>query len=163
MGLESTVLDICNGQLAILRPGAVPKEAIEALIGPVASGPATTDNLTSPGLLKSHYAPRTPLFVHDTAIIHRVPEDNAAFLFFDGASRDVSFFWKKNPAVAATAVLSETGNLLEAAARLFDILHELDRSGFTAIHAQLAPEEGLGVAINDRLRRAASPRTASPR
>jgi L-threonylcarbamoyladenylate synthase len=57
---------------------------------------------------------------------------------------------------AAIAVLSETGNMLEAASRLFETLHELDRLDIKKIHAQYAPEGGLGTAINDRLRRAAA-------
>jgi L-threonylcarbamoyladenylate synthase len=156
-GLESTVLDMSGEKPRVLRPGAVPQEAIEALIGEVADGSAVTNNNpASPGMLKNHYAPRVPLVTHngepeiDGAACH-----NAALLFFDGASRDrwlsVS---KTGTKPAAVAVLSETGDILEAAARLFEMLHELDRPGVRRIYAQLAPEENLGVAINDRLRHA---------
>jgi L-threonylcarbamoyladenylate synthase len=171
-GLESTVLDISGGQPRILRPGAVPQESIEAVIGPVASGNAAgivienaaaihgaaTCGAVSPGLLKSHYAPRIPLLVHDyESLLHETAIDHTAFLFFDGASRDKWLSAGKAallPPPPAAAVLSETGNMLEAAARLFEILHELDRLTVKCIHAQLAPEQGLGAAINDRLRRA---------
>jgi len=160
-GLESTVLDMTCGQPRVLRPGAVPKEAIEALVGAVAVGPAVAhNNPASPGLLKNHYAPRVPLVTHNGELPHGADIDgaachNVALLFFDGASRDK---WLSAPQTgqkpAALAVLSETGDLSEAAARLFETLHDLDRPGVKRIYAQLAPEESLGVAINDRLRRA---------
>ncbi|MDR2717339.1 MAG: threonylcarbamoyl-AMP synthase [Treponema sp.] len=168
-GLESTVLDISGGQPRILRPGAVAKESIEALIGPVASGnaagsaagpAAVTENdaaigAVSPGLLKSHYAPHIPLLAQDyESPRHETEIENAAFLFFDGASRDKWLSGKPKP--QTVTVLSETGNMLEAAARLFETLHELDRLDVRRIYAQLAPEEGLGAAINDRLRRASN-------
>jgi len=90
-----------------------------------------------------------------SAACHSVACRDAAMLFFDGASRDR---WLSEAAPeskpAVVAVLSETGGLNEAAARLFETLHELDRSGVKRIYAQLAPEENLGIAINDRLRRA---------
>jgi len=160
-GLESTVLDMSNDQPRILRPGAVPREAIEALIGQVALGPvAADDSPSSPGMLKSHYAPRVPLMTHNgqppCGSSHGMEIDGAAFLFFDGASRDqwLSALPPESPSPAAVAVLSETGDMLEAAARLFQTLHELDHSGVKQIYAQLAPEKNLGIAINDRLRRA---------
>jgi len=164
-GLESTVLDMSAGQPRILRPGAVTQEAIEALIGPVAVGPANVDPTTeetapaSPGLLKSHYAPRAQLITHNGEPPCEPPDfDNAAFLFFDSVSRDT---WIKNINHGGTrrknfflAVLSESGDLTEAASRLFETLHELDRPDIKLIYAQLAPEHNLGIAINDRLRRA---------
>jgi len=160
-GLESTVLDISGGQPRILRPGAVAKESIEAIIGPVVSGNiAAIENesaiaAVSPGLLKSHYAPHIPLVVKDNDTLrHETAFDNAAFLFFDGASRDQWLSEQPQLKAAAVAVLSETGNILEAASRLFETLHELDRLNVNRIYAQLAPEHGLGAAINDRLRRA---------
>jgi len=155
-GLESTVLDMTGSQPRILRPGAAPQEAIEGLIGEVAVGTNVAHNRSaSPGMLKSHYAPRVPLFTHNGELPHGADIDSAALLFFDGASRDR---WLSAPQPeskpAAVAVLSETGDLLEAAARLFQTLHEFDRSGVKRIYAQLAPEKSLGIAINDRLRRA---------
>ena len=156
-GVESTVLDISGGQPRILRHGGTPKEAIEALIGPVAGGPAVGDNPASPGLLKSHYAPRTPLLTHN-GMPPRQPEvEGTAFLFFDGASRDRWLAARQaEQKPSAIAVLSETGNLPEAAARLFETLHELDRPEIKRIYAQYAPQEGLGAAINDRLSRASA-------
>ena len=174
VGVESTVLNLCGGRPAILRPGGTPKEAIEAAIGPVAvaavietSAAVAGDKpgsggLSSPGLLKSHYAPRTPLAAHDGETICALSpsgEDGTAFLFFDGSTRN-EWISRHPPGSSAGAslvvTLSETGDTLEAASRLFQVLHELDRLSPRRIHAQLAPERGLGPAINDRLRRAAS-------
>jgi len=164
VGLESTVLDICHGQARILRPGGVPKEAIEAIIGPLAEGPAvdiavdetTIDGAASPGMMKSHYAPRAPLEVYDFETLSQIPADNtSAFLFFDNASYKL---WQKQQKLpldkSLIKILSETGNITEAAAHFFQSLHELDRPEISRICAQLTPEEGLGVAINDRLKKA---------
>lgn len=162
LGLESTVLDICAPLPRILRPGATPKEAIEALI-PLAAGPEAAGaeaGPLSPGQLKSHYAPRTPLSAHSLESLLSLPCENTgaggrtAILFFDGPSRDFWLAGRKGGKPAALRVLSEKGDTLEAAARLFETLHELDRSGFSRILSQFAPEAGLGAAINDRLRRA---------
>ena len=173
-GLESTVLDMSREQARILRPGATPRELIEEIIGPVAVGPAAAvenplpaegapsldaapcaDAAPSPGLLKSHYAPRIPLFAHDYESMQCEPmSQDTAFLFFDGQSRDRWLSAQKAASPQTVAVLSETGNMPEAASRLFDTLHELDRFNVKLIHAQFAPEVGLGTAINDRLRRA---------
>jgi L-threonylcarbamoyladenylate synthase len=161
IGVESTVLDLSGENVRLLRPGGTPKEAIEKLIGPVHAGPFTSDTengLVSPGQLKSHYAPRTPLSVYSReALIGLLPESGSAFLFFDGPSRDA---WLAAHSIAQAEkavirVLSESGSLLEAAVRFFEVLHELDRPEISRIAAQYAPEQGLGLAINDRLRRAA--------
>jgi len=164
VGLESTVLDICGGRQRVLRPGGVPKEAIEAVIGPLAeSAPlgdsamngAAVHGAVSPGMMKSHYAPRASLEAHDLETLCKIHADNdSAFLFFDGASRGKWQKKQKHPQDTAVKVLSETGNSAEAAARFFQSLHELDRPEITRIYAQLAPQKGLGVAINDRLQRA---------
>jgi L-threonylcarbamoyladenylate synthase len=170
-GLESTVLELSGGSMRILRPGAIPREAIEEIAGPVACGtavsPASGEAAASPGLMKSHYAPRIPLCVHDIEGLCREAgakttqadeaDQGIALLFIDGASRDKWLMGQPNlEQKAAISVLSETGNMLEAASRLFETLHDLERLGIKRIYAQLAPEESLGAAINDRLRRAAA-------
>jgi len=160
LGVESTVLDLCAERPRILRPGGVPKEKIEALIGACGSGAdaGESETVTSPGMLKSHYAPRTPLAVFPREEIIALPdcaddEAPSAFLFFDSSSRCA---WQadKINIHALVKTLSENGAVLEAAANLFDYLHELDKAGVSCIYAELAPEQGLGAAINDRLRRA---------
>jgi len=161
VGLESTVLDIFSGQPRVLRPGGVPKEAIEAVIGPLAENTALGDGdndthaALSPGMMKSHYAPRTPLEALDLETLLQAPvEEKSAFLFFDGASRDKWQKKQKPPQDTLIKVLSETGNITEAGANFFQSLHELDKPELCRIYAQFAPQEGLGRAINDRLQKA---------
>jgi L-threonylcarbamoyladenylate synthase len=156
VGVESTVLDMTVDPPHILRPGGMPAEAIEAVIGPInrSKAPeAASVAAASPGMLKSHYAPHTPLFLFETGVFSSVrPKGRAAALILSPASRE---------ALAATAgrfelvrYLSPTGDLVEAAAGLFAALHELDCAGFEEIWAERAGGGGLGPAINDRLNKA---------
>lgn len=169
IGLESTVLDITGETIKILRPGGTPKEAIEELIGAVADSHVFSEGsanagtgLASPGQLKSHYAPKATLFVlsREDIINQLYEKDNVdvrkiAYLFFDGSARDAWLTAQKEklPETVIVRTLSESGQTLEAASRLFEILHELDNSNVTKILAQSAPQHGIGEAINDRLRR----------
>ena len=161
VGLESTVLDICREKPFILRPGGITKEAIEEIIGHVETAFSPDDgiNLSSPGMLKSHYAPKTPLLLFDKIPAAESKMEKATILFFDGHSRDRFLAEFPENKAHLIAVFSETGNLKEAAANLFETLHKLDNEGVAAIYAQLAPGEGLGIAINDRLKRAGSFKT----
>jgi len=178
IGIESTVLDVTDGNFKILRPGGTAREAIENLIGPIQKtenkekeSEKNEHGLASPGMIKSHYAPKNALTIFDREEIlnhqnnaNRAGEfsslytarQKAAFLFFDGAARDAWLQTEKTLKEAVIKVLSEKGDLLEAASRLFETLHEIDSCGVTHIFAQLAPQSGLGEAINDRLRRAAA-------
>ena len=177
VGVESTVLDLTSPVPTILRPGGMPRECIEAVIGPVSvltskpdseSGPVSAAAV-SPGLLTSHYAPRAPLelFPYGSLPRERVAEPGIALLFFDGQSRDRFFRGFEGPPESLVSagrqleqpiskVLSEEGNPVEAAARLFKILHELDGLKVTGILAERVPAGGLGDAINDRLFKARS-------
>jgi L-threonylcarbamoyladenylate synthase len=151
VGVESTVLDL-TGDAFLLRPGGVPVEAITALIGRVGRGitPARAEaarTLRSPGLLVSHYAPALPV-----RLDAREAEPDEALLAFGPEPPGAPLCWN----------LSAAGDLTEAAARLFAGLRHLDaegtRLGLRGIAAMAVPEEGLGMAINDRLQRAAAPR-----
>jgi L-threonylcarbamoyladenylate synthase len=162
LGLESTVLDLCAEPYRILRPGGTPEETLAALVGPVLAGqnaaaePAQ-GGMVSPGQLKSHYAPRRPLLVFSRKDLAALPyKEGDAVLFFDGASRDAWITAGSDRRGCTIKVLSETGDAIEAAARLFETLYELDQSSVACIHAQLAPKAGLGAAINDRLNRGAA-------
>jgi L-threonylcarbamoyladenylate synthase len=141
LGLESTVVGFENDKPVLLRPGALPREAIEAVAGPLQNPTGTAIN--SPGQLKSHYAPNTPLRLE----AREVGIDEALLAF--GA-----------PLAGAkmTRNLSLGRNLDEAAANLFAMLHRLDAAHCACIAVMPIPEHGLGEAINDRLRRAAAPR-----
>ena len=160
IGVESTVLDITNKNIKILRPGGTPKEAIESLIGFISGNEQLTVNekqpQVSPGQLKSHYAPVAALFVLSREeIIQKTFNKDNAFLFFDNSTRDVWMNTQQPPSNVIVRVLSEKGCTLEAAAHLFETLHELDACGVSSVFAQLAPLDGLGEAINDRLIRGA--------
>ena len=171
IGVESTILDVSVELPRILRPGGTEREKIEALIGPVEAGPAgggeggeavspasiSGGHPKSPGQLKSHYAPRTPLVLHSGGEMLALKQyPCAAYLFFDGRTRGAWGGDKDNGGNVYT--LSEDGKALEAAANLFDLLHTIDKIGVQVVHAQQAPAEGLGLAINDRLTRAAAKR-----
>jgi L-threonylcarbamoyladenylate synthase len=145
VGVESTIV-ACLGAPALLRPGGLPRAEIERALGhPLGAGEPSADEAPlAPGMLASHYAPRTQLRLN--AVDVRPGEALLAF----GANA---------PAGAATALnLSPTGDLVEAAANLFSHLRALDAGGHAAIAVMPIPNEGLGEAINDRLTRAAAPR-----
>jgi len=127
------------------RPGGIPLESIERIIGRVE--PAVGQVLpVAPGMLESHYAPRTPVYMGDVpALLRR----------FAGERTGVISFRTAYPAHRCE-VLSPTGDLAEAARHLFAALRELDASGCSVVLAEVFPDEGLGRAINDRLRRAAA-------
>ena len=144
VGVESTVLDLSGERAVLLRPGGAEIEAIEALIGPVARVVGDAAELRSPGMLASHYAPSLPVRLAAGSVAA-----NEALLAFGAAL----------PGAGATYQLSEAGDVAEAASRLFEGLRALDAAGgllgLLRIAAMPVPERGLGLAINDRLRRAA--------
>ena len=143
VGIESTVVDLSRATPALLRPGGIPAEEIEAAIGRLAE-PGADDAPRAPGQLASHYAPALPL---------RIDPRGA------GPGEALLSFGPDTPAGAAVERnLSPSGDLREAAANLFAALHALDREDCGAIVAMPVPETGLGRAIMDRLRRAAAPR-----
>ena len=152
IGLESTVLDLTGADPVLLRPGGVTLEELEALLGtnsPHRPAPAARHRSGSrrnpPAMLASHYAPGCPvrLGAHDAAADEALLSFGPDTFVRGGATR---------------LNLSPQGDLFEAAANLFAMLRALDRPEHSAIAVMSIPEQGLGVAINDRLRRAAAPR-----
>jgi len=148
VGVESTVLDLSDETPALLRPGGVTFEELAAVLGPImaASGGATGAP-RSPGMLASHYAPALPLRLDAASA-----RSGEALLAFGPSAAPVGF--------AETLWLSRTGDLAEAAANLFAMLRRLDRPEFTGIAVMPIPWQGLGRAINNRLARAAAPRSS---
>ncbi len=146
VGVESTIVACLDGGPRLLRPGGVPREAIEACLGRalMAAEPADGAPL-APGMLASHYAPRAA--VRLDAVDVRPGE---AWLGFGGL--------QASGMPVAALDLSRAGDLAEAAANLFGHLRRLDASGATSIAVAPVPHEGLGEAINDRLTRAAAAR-----
>lgn len=138
VGIESTIVAVRDNALRLLRPGSITVEMLEAATGlPV----DTMDNGTieAPGQMLSHYAPAKPVR------LDALRAEPGEFLIGFGA-------------VEGGASLSRSGDLAEAAAQLFDLLHLADRSQASSIAIAPIPDKGLGLAINDRLKRAAAPR-----
>ena len=146
VGIESTVLDLTGPVPALLRPGGVTLEQLTEIFGHIETSPPDEQAPRSPGRLPSHYAPGLPLRLDATSA-----RPGEALLAF---GREAP------PGFAETLFLSRSGDLAEAAANLFLMLRRLDRPEFTGIAVMPIPEQGLGRAINDRLRRAAAPMKA---
>ncbi len=146
-GIESTVLDATSGKIIMLRPGAIPAETIEAVLDePITRNLEGGTQPQSPGQLQSHYAPRAALRLNAKTV-----EPNEALLAFGTKVPDTS--------KASTVFnLSPSGNTIEAAANLFAAMRMLDAQGVRTIAVMPIPNEGLGEAINDRLKRAGAPR-----
>ncbi len=148
VGVESTVLDLSGETPTLLRPGGVAAEDIAAEIGPLRHGAPPGAALASPGLLASHYAPALPVRLNAEVL-----QPGEALLAF-GAPL---------PGARTIFQLSARRDVIEAAANLFEGLHELDAKaavlGLTGIAVQPIPELGIGLAINDRLTRASAPKT----
>ncbi|MCB2128666.1 MAG: threonylcarbamoyl-AMP synthase [Rhodobacteraceae bacterium] len=142
VGVESTIVGLA-GAAALLRPGGIPAETLEACLGqPLAAG-GDAAQPSAPGQLLSHYAPEAAVRLNI-----RTPEPGDFWLGF-------------GPEAAAAGLnLSPGGDLVEAAANLFHLLREADARATGPIAVSPIPETGIGRAINDRLRRAAAPRPA---
>jgi L-threonylcarbamoyladenylate synthase len=146
-GLESTIVACLGDRPQLLRPGAITRESIEAVLGsPIDSARASPTAPNAPGQLASHYAPNADLRLGAA----EAAADEAALDF--GGALSLS-------AAKARLDLSPSGDLVEAASHLFAYLRALDAAGAKRIAVASIPEHGLGAAINDRLRRAAAPRT----
>ena len=153
VGLESTVVDVSTDATVILRPGAITAEAISEILGCDIGYAGETSDIKSPGQLLKHYAPETKVRLNAIDL-----NEGEALLAFGS----VKFMGIKGGGAAAdlpgTMVrnLSENQDLHQAAANLFAMMRELDRPEHTAIAVMNIPDTGLGVAINDRLKRAAA-------
>ncbi|MGA3172711.1 MAG: L-threonylcarbamoyladenylate synthase, partial [Chthoniobacteraceae bacterium] len=150
LGVESTVIRPRDGVIEILRPGPVTSADLAGIATVVSPPPGST--IQSPGQLESHYAPRTRL-----ELLSNIPEGDAwtapgraGLLAWSRAERSAGF--------AAMEVLTPRNDPVEAAANLFAAMRRLDALGLDIIVAEPAPESGLGVAIMDRLRKAAGRR-----
>ena len=154
-GLESTVIDASGDRPVLLRPGGVTRDAIAAALTRAGLGadipmmPPHADNArpVAPGQLASHYAPNAALRLMATSA---------------EAGEELIGFGRVNGVGRLALTLSESADLIEAAANLFSMLHQADSCGATQIAVAPIPETGIGEAINDRLRRAAAPRPHLP-
>lgn len=151
VGVESTIVALL-GEPTLLRPGGLPREEIERVLGHALASPLADEaddapqklEVIAPGMLASHYAPKAKVRLEADA-----PRPGEALLAFGDAPKFDG----------TTLNLSPRGDLIEAAANLFSHLRALDASGATSIAVMPVPHEGLGDAINDRLARAAAPKS----
>lgn len=147
VGLESTVIAFEGDRVLVLRAGGVTLEALREVCPQVEM--RTGASAGSPGLLKSHYAPRTRLVVGNLArLTDEYAGQNLAVLALSQIPRADRF--------VATEILSPTGDLAVAAQHLFAAMRRLDQAGADLIIAERMPERGFGIAINDRLERASA-------
>ena len=161
VGLESTVVDLSGAVPVMLRPGGVTLDELQMHLGEVqVELEAVNDKPKSPGQLLRHYAPRTALRLH--AVDVREGEALLAFGSLKFMGMQGGGFAKQKLPDGWLMNLSETGDLNEAAANVFAMLHALDDCGAKTIAVMNIPDSGLGLAINDRLKRAAGAQQASP-
>lgn len=157
VGVESTVLDLCSDPPLILRPGGLPLELIAGVVPGVEVFDRATTSPRAPGQLPSHYAPTRPLFLvpaqgipaslAEAGRLGSKPPRIAALCF----GRDSAGRARACPGLDMVVDLSPDSDPVEAAAVLFDRLHELDKAGWDEIWAERLPEHGIGRAVNDRL------------
>lgn len=152
VGVESTIIKIEKGQSVLLRPGGIPVEEIEKITGMTkqnltASGSSGSAIVESPGQMPFHYSPVTPLIIVEDVAGIKTKKSKAGILVFRRPKTDLHF--------AKMEILSESGDLREAAANLFSSLNNLDAAGLDIIYAERVPSTGLGMAIMDRLTKAA--------
>lgn len=157
VGVESTVLDLCNDPPLILRPGGLPLELIAGVVPGVEIFDRATTSPKAPGQLPNHYAPSRPLYlvpscglVAALARADRLRDQSvrtAALCF----GRDSAALARACPGFGLVIDLSPGSDAVEAAAVLFERLHELDLAGWDEIWAERLPDQGIGRAVNDRL------------
>ena len=149
MGVESTILSFAEEKPKLLRPGGVPLEEIQSIIGDVEVFALLTKTPSAPGMLPRHYAPRTPIvLVGERETMDSYRDKRLGLLAFRGPREGGKF--------CSIEVLSPKGDFREAASNLFAAIRRLDVLNLDMILAETVPEIGLGRAIMDRLRRASS-------
>lgn len=155
VGVESTIVDLSRAHPVLLRPGGMPREAIEAITGPLAAADAAAP--AAPGTLASHYAPRAQ-------VIAVAPEEVPAAVA--GAHGRIAVLAPASAFLAWPALAAEAYRLPDDAAgmarALYAALRDLDDAGVDVVIAALPPAAGLGEAVGDRLLRAAGPRKDRP-
>ena len=147
VGVESTIVGFDQEQVIVYRPGGLPIETIKSVTGKVILNSNESSNPVSPGLLKSHYAPSKLLKIYQPG---DEIEPGTALIGFNQTIPGLP--------TSDQYLLSSSGNLSEAASKLFSTMRLLDQSEYSSILAVKFPEVGLGIAINDRLKRAAAQR-----
>ena len=147
-GIESTIIGFENDEPIIYRLGALAIEAIEAVVGQVTIMNKKEVSPDAPGMLDRHYAPLTQTILTDTVseVIKKHKEKRIGILVFKLGLKDDT--------ITSQIILSEKGDMAEAASKLYDAMHDLDHQNLDVIIAERFPDCGLGKSINDRLQRA---------
>lgn len=147
IGLESTIIGEEHGELIIYRLGGLKIEAIEEIVGKVKVNDFSSSNPKAPGMLKSHYAPKIKVsFLPKNYDLGKINSNKIGFIGFDK--------YNSNIPIKNQILLSQKGNLEEAASNLFAALRATEELNVDLIYTEVFPDEGLGKAINDRLKRA---------
>lgn len=146
VGIESTVLRVQNNEIEILRLGGISVEDLQPFTSNIRIQQHSSSSPAAPGMLTSHYAPRKPVFVGNIReLMHSFASQKIGVLSF-----------KKDFQIESQRILSKMGNFTEAASNLFAYLRELDQMNIDVILAEYLPNENLGRAINDKLKRASA-------
>lgn len=148
VGVESTIVEIENENVYLLRPGGITKEEIEKLLDRKVIVKQKSADPNSPGQLPFHYSPRTPLYFLNKVDLKQLKGNKVGAIFLFEQNVEFNF--------SEVNILSEDNNLREAAANLFSALHHLDEQNLDLILVEPIPEEGLGLAMMDRLNKAAA-------
>lgn len=148
VGVESTVISVTDTTVTLLRPGGVPAEDLEMVVGKVemATAEKKQEDAQSPGMMLNHYAPATPLSAFKSIPLEFENRENIGVILFQPSQRSFK---------GTVDILSPNGDTKEAAANFFAAIRRMDALGLEAIVMEYAPEHGLGLAINNRLEKAA--------
>jgi len=145
VGIESTIITLNENGFEILRHGVITREDLESFV-PFHSGRDTSDSIVAPGMLKSHYSPNKPLYFLGDVHLNDMQRSNAGLLSFNTTDTE---------GYKIVIPLSNSGNLREYAVNLFAAIHKMEESDVEYIVAEPVEEHGIGLAIMDRLRKAA--------
>lgn len=148
IGLESTILGFDDEKPVVYRLGGMALEQLTDLLGPLTVRDHSTSNPKAPGMLSSHYAPRKPVYLLQPGQMPNEMDAQTGALVFSESFAGIP--------TQNQLILSPTSNPTEAAKNLFAYLRQLDQMPVSRIYAQLLPNEGLGRAVNDRLKRASA-------
>lgn len=146
VGVESSIISLTGEIPTVLRPGAITPEMVEKVLGQVAIKESTSkpgQPMAAPGQCDTHYRPQVPLYYGVVPEGTKLPENTVRIAF-----------GKTEGPIPATLNLSESGDMLEATAKLYAYMHDLDLPQYQLILVDPIPNEGVGMALNDRLKRA---------
>lgn len=146
VGIESTIVSLNDKGFEILRHGAITREEIELLVPYYALPDEEKTNIVSPGMLKSHYSPGKPIYILDSGVQHTIDRSRVGLLSYKGEDTE---------GYSHVEILSPDGNLKSCAVNLFAAIHRLEEADVDYILAQPVPEQGVGLAVMDKLRKAA--------